>query len=339
MLPSAFFNLKPNSPELVFRRRLCWYVLGVVGILGVLELGLHLVPPGMRELRGRFLMGLHVLEARQHKPPILVVGTSMSLNMLSPRLMAQHLGRTHPRTAHNLSEGDADIGKAFEVASWLAGGTYRPHVILELSEAFVRPPRASRQNTADRQDTAATGSQWLYLFRHRNLLRVFRKNKLAFMLLGYEGVDGSESGLTDYVSVGLWARRPFWGRADPDSRAFAVPKPKRGRQTSGRPRLASEIVSLNERFRALGVRVSWIIPPVVRGSAIHQSYQQNLLPNVVDPLVSDHGATVFDLNDLDLGTDFFADHDHHLNRTGRATVSRVVADVITTYIPDALSID
>jgi hypothetical protein len=296
--------------------RLARYVLGVLAVFAALEAAFRIWEPEVAACGHRVATKALLLD-KQGPMEALFFGTSRTWDAVSPRLFSEESAALQPGIAargFNLAVTSSNLDTLEQMARRFAGRPGLRLALLELSQPQLDP---GEPEGPPRDALEELFARRLRLIAHRTALRGESLERLPELLFFPRRMDGSEVRFADQLAAALGRQEPRAPPVDlaPLAPAPVAPAPIAPDASVADPR-AARLDAVARLLRERGAAVVFVVPPV------HESDRTAAVRAVAASLARDW--PVWDFGAAPFPEQMFRDGSH-LNRAGRALLSRLLA--------------
>jgi len=311
-------------------RRLGRFLLGLLGILGVIEGTMRLREPIFQAASHRALTKAAIL-ARRPEVGVIFLGTSRTQDGVNPDLVGRAIEERSPGLGRVPGFNAAFTGSSLEsLLALVPRFGFRPDlrlVVIELSAPQIVNDPAPWEETLvapkTLEERLGRTMRHVALVRHRKALLGDGLGRLPALLVFGDALGGWETKGSQQLASWLGHREPPATGFDPSPWTpgrFTGDAPRRSLDPSA-DQVADRLAEVARRFRSHGVGVRFAVPPLSEHAA--DAPERRDLQPLFAEVARRSGCEVWDFTAARPPEAFFKDAGH-LNREGRAHYSRAL---------------
>ena len=321
-------------------RRLCRFLFGLLGLVGVIEGTMRLREPIFEAASHRALTKAAIL-ARRPKVGVLFLGTSRTQDGVNPDLVGRAIEERSPGLGRVPGFNAAFTGSSLEALLALVPRFgFRPDlrlVVIELSEPQIvnqpAPWEESLPAPTTLEERLGRVMRHVALVRHRKALLGDGLGRLPALLVFGDALGGWESKGSQQLASWLGRREPPAAGFDPRlwSPRRVIGDASRRSLSPSADAVVDRLAELARRFRSHGIDVRFAVPPL-SGQVADAPERRDLQPLFAE-VAGRSGCEVWDFTAARPPEAHFKDAGH-LNQEGRAHYSQALGERVADALED-----
>ena len=324
-------DCQPNRKDLP-GRRLGWFLLGLLGVLLMLE-GLVRFNDSLFEAASHRALTKVAVFGMHPRVDVLFLGTSRTQDGISPELVSRALGENDPDLQHLSGYNAAFTGSSLDALLALVPrfgfrGDVRV-VVIELSEPQIINQAASwdepQSVPTNFEERLGRGIRSVALIRHRKAFTGDNFGRLPTLLLFGPSLGGWETKGSQQIASWVGRKEPHANGFQPSnwSPRIFMSDDSREPLPEHLEQVANQLAEVAGSFKSRGIIVCFAVPPLAPQAT--RAPERRELQSLFSEVSRRSECQVWDFSATRPAEGFFKD-EGHLNQQGRAHYSKALGD-------------